>query len=133
MSRTGKGWSEMDLTDTLGGKKTLMCEKWYLVRTPQRIIEKREKWSLLVVSDSLQLHELWPARLLSVRGIFQARILEWVAISYSRGSSDPEIKPGSPESPALAGRFFTTNTTWQEYWRYSGIEPGSPALQVDCI
>ena len=26
----------------------------------------------------------------SVHGIFQARILEWVAISYSRGSSQPK-------------------------------------------
>ena len=25
----------------------------------------------------------------SIRGIFQARILEWVAISFSRGSSQP--------------------------------------------
>ena len=32
----------------------------------------------------------------SVHGIFQARILEWVAISFSRGSSRPGIKPGSP-------------------------------------
>ena len=32
----------------------------------------------------------------SVHGIFQARILEWVAISFSRGSSQPWIKPGSP-------------------------------------
>ena len=31
----------------------------------------------------------------SVHGIFQARILEWVAISYSRGSSDPGTKPVS--------------------------------------
>ena len=38
-------------------------------------------------------------------GILQARILEWVAISFSRGSSDTGIKPGSP---ALAGSFFTT-------------------------
>ena len=34
----------------------------------------------------------------SIHGILQARILEWVAIPFSRGSSDPEIKP---ESPAL--------------------------------
>ena len=27
----------------------------------------------------------------SVHGIFQAKILEWVAISFSRGSSQPEI------------------------------------------
>ena len=32
----------------------------------------------------------------SVHGILQARILEWVAISFSRGSSDPGIEPGSP-------------------------------------
>ena len=31
----------------------------------------------------------------SVHGIFQARILEWVAISFFRGSSDPAIKPKS--------------------------------------
>ena len=31
----------------------------------------------------------------SVHGILQARILEWVAIPFSRGSSQPGIKPGS--------------------------------------
>jgi len=40
----------------------------------------------------------------SVHEIFQTRILEWVAISFSRGLPDPRIKP---VSPALAGRFFT--------------------------
>ena len=44
----------------------------------------------------------------SVRGIFQARILEWVAISSSRDLPDPGIDPGSPVSPALAGGFFAT-------------------------
>ena len=32
----------------------------------------------------------------SVRGILQARILEWVVIPFSRGSSHPGIKPRSP-------------------------------------
>ena len=32
---------------------------------------------------------------LSVNGILQARILEWVAIPFSRGSSHPGIEPGS--------------------------------------
>ena len=41
----------------------------------------------------------------SVHRILQARILEWVAISFSRGYSNPGIKP---VSPALAGGFFTT-------------------------
>ena len=41
----------------------------------------------------------------SVHGISQARILEWVAISFSRGSSQPRAEPMSPVS---AGGFFTT-------------------------
>ena len=41
-------------------------------------------------------------------GIFQARILECVAMSSSRGSSDPGIKFESPASPSLARGFFTT-------------------------
>ena len=32
----------------------------------------------------------------SVHGIFQARILEWVAIAFSRDPPDPGIKPRSP-------------------------------------
>ena len=36
----------------------------------------------------------------SVHGIFQARVLEWVAISFSRGSPDPGIEPGSPTMQA---------------------------------
>ena len=39
----------------------------------------------------------------SVRGIYQARVLEQVAISLSRRS--PEMESASP---VLAGRFFTT-------------------------
>ena len=43
----------------------------------------------------------------SVHGILQARIPEWVAISFSRDLPKTEIKPTSPECTALAGRFFT--------------------------
>ena len=39
----------------------------------------------------------------SVREIFQARILEWVAMSFSRGSSQP--RDGTQVS-CTAGRFF---------------------------
>ena len=34
----------------------------------------------------------------SIHGILQARILEWVATSFFRGSSWPRIEPGSPAS-----------------------------------
>ena len=48
----------------------------------------------------------------SVRGILQARILEWVATPSSGDLHDPGIKPISLTSPASAGRFFTTSATW---------------------
>ena len=40
--------------------------------------------------------------------IYQARILELIAIFFSRGSFCPGIEPVSLSSPALAGGFFTT-------------------------
>ena len=45
--------------------------------------------------------------------IFQAGILKWVAILSSRGRPSPGIKPESLATPALAGGFFTTSTTWK--------------------
>ena len=42
-----------------------------------------------------------------VHRISQARILEWVAISFCRGFPNPGIEP---VSPALAGEFFTTES-----------------------
>ena len=44
----------------------------------------------------------------SVHGILQVRILEWVAISSSRGSFQARDKPTCPVSPSLACRFFTS-------------------------
>ena len=41
----------------------------------------------------------------------QARTLEWVASSSSRGSPDPGTGPESLASPELAGRFFTSWAT----------------------
>ena len=43
----------------------------------------------------------------SVHGIFQERILEWVAMPSSGNLPDPEVKLGSLISPALAGGSFT--------------------------
>ena len=64
--------------------------------------------------DSLLLHGLLPNGL-PVHPIFQARILEWVAISFSRGSSQSSrIEPSSLVCPALAAGFFTACcTTWE--------------------
>ena len=49
----------------------------------------------------------------SVHEILQARILEWVAISSSRGSFQPRDQTVSLASPELTGDFFSTSTTWE--------------------
>ena len=60
----------------------------------------------------------------SAFGIFQARVLEWGAISYPRGSSQPRDQTCVfYVSPALAGVFFTTSTTWED-------SPGKKLLKV---
>ena len=47
-------------------------------------------------------------------GLFQARVLDWVSISYSREYSlHRDQNRLSFISPALAGGFFTTNVTWE--------------------
>ena len=60
-----------------------------------------------VMLDSLRPHGLQPTRLL-VHEIFQARILEWVAISFSRGSS--QLRDQTRVS-CTAGTFFTNWAT----------------------
>ena len=52
----------------------------------------------------------------TVHGIFQARILEWVAFPYSRGSSQSRDQT---QVSRIAGRFFTSWITReaQEYLR----------------
>ena len=44
----------------------------------------------------------------SVHGIFQARVLDWVAVSFSRGTSWPRDRTVSLASLALAVMFFTS-------------------------
>ena len=88
------------------------------------------------MSDSL-----WPHGL--VHGILQARILQWVAFHFSKGSSQPRDQT---QVSHIEDGFFTSWPTRQaqEYWSgypipspvdlpNPGIEPGSPALQVDSL
>ena len=58
-----------------------------------------------VVSDCVQPNGLYlPGSF--VHGIFQARILEFIAIFYLGDLPDSEFKPRYLASPALTGRFF---------------------------
>ena len=50
----------------------------------------------------------------SIHGIFQAKVLEWVAISFSRGSSWPR---NQTEVSCIAGRCFTIWATREAPWR----------------
>ena len=44
----------------------------------------------------------------SIHGIFQARVLEWVAISFSRGCSQPRYQTWVS---CIAGKFYTVRVT----------------------
>ena len=90
--------------------------------------KKKRKWMWQSLSH-VRLFLAW---------ILQARILEWVAGPFSRGSSQPR--------DWTQGGFFTSWATRdaQEYWSgypipspadlpNPGIEPGSPALQSDYL
>ena len=46
----------------------------------------------------------------STHRIFQVKILEWVAISFCRGSSPPTDQT---DISCIAGRFFTTQDAWE--------------------
>ena len=55
----------------------------------------------------------------SVHGILQARILEWTAVSSSRGSSHPGIEPRSPA--LLAEALLSELLGKANHWRPKGV------------
>ena len=59
----------------------------------------------------------------SVHGIFPAKILEWVAISFSRGFSRPRVELAFPASSALADGFFIICTSKDGFFT---APPGKP-------
>ena len=52
----------------------------------------------------------------SVHGIFQARILEWVAISHSRESSQPSDQTHISCISCIGGQILYHCTTWEAPW-----------------
>ena len=71
-------------------------------------IQKSASVSHSVVSGSLRLP-----------GIFQARILEWVAIPFSRGSSQPR---DWTQVSCIAGRFFTIWATREALYAFRKVK-----------
>ena len=122
-------WPEFSSSSPLtlsGGLVLLGLHIWHFVLPPSRKIIKGGPFfwagalhiqassqaseslpACLVVSDSLQpLHCSLPGS--PVHEIFQARILEWVDISFFRGSSWPRDWTSVSCISRIAGRFFTT-------------------------
>ena len=87
-------------------------ERWLITSTPLTILLLA---CVLSCFSSVWLRNPMDCGLpgFSVHGILQARILEWVAMPSSRGSSWPRIEPAFLTSPALVGLFFTTSATWE--------------------
>ena len=56
----------------------------------------------------------------SIPGIFQARVLEWVAVSFSRGSSQPRDQT---QVSSIAGRHFTIWATREDLIVKSHLYP----------
>ena len=71
-----------------------------------------------VVSNSLRPHGLFSPPGSSVHEISQARILEWVAISFSRASFQPRVQI---HVSCLAGGFFTTQSPGKPFILNTGL------------
>ena len=69
-----------------------------------RIIALKMKGIMLVAQSCLTLCDPmdYSPPGFSVHRILQARILDWVAIPFSRGSANPGIEPGSPALQATS-------------------------------
>ena len=79
----------------------------------QVTLRKKERKKMKLLSRGQLFETPWAVALpgSSVHGIFQARILEWVAISFSRGSSQPRDRT---QVSWIAGRCFTIWATREE-------------------
>ena len=66
----------------------------------------------------------------SVHGIFQARILEWDSIAFSRGSSWPRDRI---RVSCIAGRFVTIWATLVRRLRWTLTSGGSELSEVGCV
>ena len=84
----------------------------------QLLLAVTELWSEVLVTQScltLSYPMNWDSPGSSIHGIIQARILEWVAISFSRGSSWPR---DGTQVFCIAGRLFTVWVIREAQLRY---------------
>ena len=101
------------ISATLGNlleMQTITSTQDLLRAGPSRsVFSEAYRWFWCTLTFSFMCAESLHSRSLpgsSVHGILQARILEWVVMPSSRGSSPPKIKPVSLMSPVLADGLF---------------------------
>ena len=56
------------------------------------------------------------------KGFSRQRILEWVAMPFSRDLPNPGIEPKFLMFPVLTGRLFTTSATWEAHIFSTGMQ-----------
>ena len=97
----------------------------------RRILESSWIYICMMDKDKVKVAQSSPALCnpidYTVHGILQARILEWVAFPFSKGSSQPRDRT---QVSRLAGGFFTSwaKREAREYWSGYPLSSGSLSL-----
>ena len=114
----GNGWKEYRVSFlTTAYEPTIISNKWFLKKN--LITLKKKQWLSEWVSEVAQscptLCDPMDSSLsgASVHGIFQARVLQWIAISFSRGSSGLRNRT---RVSRIAGRRFTVWATREAHY-----------------
>ena len=68
------------------------------MRCGSKVKQRKSESEVIQLSPTLWDHMDCSLPGSSVHGIFQAIVLEWIAISFSRELPDPGIEPGTPTS-----------------------------------
>ena len=93
-------WAVFTEIKKTGKKKKKTGKKTFL----EESLEFSLRCKFGIKSESQSCPTLWDPMDYIVRGILQARILEWVAFPFSRGSSQPRDRT---QVSRIAGEFFT--------------------------
>ena len=87
-------------------ERMIELEKQHFVNSRKIFGLSKDYWSEVKIAQLCP--TLWDPMDYTVHGILQARILEWVAIPLSRGSSQPRDRT---QVSRIAGGFFTSWAT----------------------
>ena len=111
------GADSVSITNIPGNNPDTHTENFFWYPIHWKLSERKWKFSCSVMYDSLLLHGLYSLPGSSIHGIFQVRVLQWIAISFSRGFSQARDRTWVSH---IIGRHFTI---WAIREVYSGKIP----------